>query len=277
MNTNINSSLAPLPFLRWAGGKGWLVDKLKSTLHINQYVSYHEPFIGGGAILFNFTPPNAHISDFNNNLIQCYINVRDHVDLIIEHIKNFECTEKEYYKIRSQKSEDSIYKAAQFIYLNQMSFNGIYRENSKGEYNVPYGRRGSFRFNFENLKRVSNYLETVKISTADFAKCLDDIQEGSLIFLDPPYTVSHNNNGFIQYNQKIFALEDQYRLAEVITEIKNKGAFYILTNANHKKIKEIFDLGDHCFEVERMSVIGGLHAQRGKYKECIFTNINLKL
>lgn len=265
------------PFLRWAGGKKWLVQRIKDKLDINHYASYHEPFVGGGAVLFYFKPQVAFISDMNDRLIQSYLMVRDNVEDVIKTISSFGKDEDSYYEVRGKKSDDPIFQASQFIYLNQLSYNGIYRVNKQGEYNVPWGKRMKYHFDFDNLRMVSLYLSKVQISTKDFGECLDDIENGSLVFLDPPYTHSKIENGFIQYNKTVFTIEDQERLSIMIDEIKQRGAYYILTNADHELIKAVFNKNDRIIPIKRNSGIGGKNAQRGEYEECIFTNTNLTL
>jgi len=261
------------PFLRWAGGKKWLLKKLKSIVEIDQYDVYHEPFIGGGSVFFKFSPKASFISDSNEWLVETYLSIKENPFLIIEHLENFSKDKEAYYKIRDKKYQNQFKRSAQFIYLNQMSFNGIFRVNLHGKYNVPYGNRSKYNFDFENIIKVSSVLKNTKIDCSDFSKSINNIKKGDLIFLDPPYTITHNLNGFIQYNQKIFSIEDQYKLAEMIEEIKNKKAYYILTNAAHKKVKEIFTKNDSLFEVSRTSVVGGKYAKREKYSEFLFTNI----
>ncbi|MDQ7047216.1 MAG: Dam family site-specific DNA-(adenine-N6)-methyltransferase [Sulfurovum sp.] len=260
------------PFLRWAGGKRWLIKHLESFLP-ETFNQYHEPFIGGGSIFLYLNPKKAFISDFNAELIEAYDSVKNNPQEIIKHIKSFKNTKEEYLTIRTQNFQSAEKRAARFIYLNQTSFNGIYRVNSQGKYNVPYGHRTKYQFDFENILEVSKVLKNINIFHADFMQCIENVKENDLIFLDPPYTVTHNNNGFIQYNQKIFSLEDQHRLADLIQQIKDKKAYYILTNANHLKIREIFDFGDEITEISRASLIGGKGAVRGKYSEIIMTNI----
>jgi DNA adenine methylase len=260
------------PFLRWAGGKKWLLKNINEYLPKSNFNQYHEPFIGGGAIFFHLQPNKSYISDLNENLIETYSSIKEDVENVITHLKTFRNTKEDYYQIRQKKFKASSKRAAQFIYLNQMSFNGIYRVNLKGEYNVPYGYRENYSFDFDNLLKVHNRLQNVNISYKDFYDILPNVKKNDLVFLDPPYTVTHNNNGFIQYNQKIFSIESQYKLAKMIKEIKEIGAFYILTNAAHPKVKEIFDNGDNMFEVSRSSSIGGKNAKRGKYAELIITN-----
>jgi len=267
----ITSSKKVKPFLRWAGGKRWLIKQLDDFLP-QTFNKYHEPFIGGGAIFFHMNPKQALISDFNAELIETYNAIKNNPHEVIKHIKSFKNTKEDYLKIRVQNFQSVEKRAARFIYLNQTSFNGIYRVNSDGKYNVPYGYREKYTFDFDNILNVNKVLQSVDIKHLDFRKCIENVEENDLVFLDPPYTVAHNNNGFIQYNQKIFSLEDQYGLKDLIMRIKEKKAYYILTNANHPKIREIFDVGDKITEVTRASMIGGKGAVRGKYSEVIITN-----
>jgi len=260
------------PFLRWAGGKKWLLKNINNYLPENSFEQYHEPFIGGGSMLFHLNPKKAFISDLNHELIETYSSVKEEVYEVIKHLKQFKNTKEEYYKIREQKFRSSSKKAARFIYLNQTSFNGIYRVNKSGKYNVPYGYRENLKINYDNLINVKNTLSNVQIAAGDFYNIIDNVKKNDLVFLDPPYTVTHNNNGFVQYNKNIFCIEEQHRLAKLINELKEIGAYYILTNAAHPTIMKIFNNGDKIFEVERSSLIGGKNAKRGKYAELIITN-----
>lgn len=262
------------PFLRWAGGKRWLKKEINELVEINNYENYHEPFVGGGAILFHLKPENAFISDANKELIDTYIAIKENPNNVIEHIKDFSKDKESYYLIRSLCFTDDFQKAAQFIYLNQMSFNGIYRVNAKGGYNVPYGNREKYEFDYENILLVSEFLQNIRIKHSDFQESLNNVRQNDLVFLDPPYTIAHNLNGFVQYNQKIFSLDDQYRLNDTIDKIKEIGANYILTNAAHSKVREIFDKEDDTIlEISRASVVGGKNSIRGQYSEYLFTNL----
>ncbi|SFJ23076.1 DNA adenine methylase [Myroides guanonis] len=261
------------PFLRWAGGKRWFLKELDTIVNINNFNTYHEPFVGGGSVFIHLKPSNAIISDSNKDLINTYIQVRDNVEDVISFLKKLENTEEFYYSIRKMRFESNIEEASKFIYLNQTSFNGIFRVNSKGEYNVPYGHRLNHQFDYDNLRKISCILSGIDIKESDFVDSIEKVKEGDFVFLDPPYTVAHNNNGFIQYNQKIFSLEDQYLLEKSIKKIKDVGAFYLMTNAAHESIKEIFNNGDRTFELERASLIGGKNAIRGRYAELIITNL----
>lgn len=248
--------------------------EIDGLVDINNYESYHEPFVGGGAILFHLKPANAFISDANKELIDTYLAIKENPNNVIEYLQKFNKNKESYYIIRSQNFENIFQKAAKFIYLNQMSFNGIYRVNANGGYNVPYGNREKFDFDYTNILLVSEFLQNTTIKHCDFQDSLNNVRENDLVFLDPPYTIAHNLNGFVQYNQKIFSLEDQYRLTNAIDQIKQIGANYILTNAAHAKVKEIFDKeNDTLLEVSRASVVGGRNSTRGQYSEYLFTNL----
>ncbi|QKJ29365.1 Dam family site-specific DNA-(adenine-N6)-methyltransferase [Mucilaginibacter mali] len=263
------------PFLRWAGGKTWLV-KYLTKVKESKFNNYHEIFLGGGATFFFLKPQNhSYLSDLNIELIKTYQTLKDDVEGVIRELKNFRNEEAYYYKVRETVFNDKLEQAAQFIYLNQTSFNGIHRVNTRGKYNVPYGFRKKDFLDSEGLRAASSALFNTTISNGDFYSTIDNIKAKDLVFLDPPYTVSHNNNGFIEYNEKIFQLSDQRRLSRMIDDIKKKDAYYILTNAAHNTIKEIFEKGDTRIELTRANAIGGAKAQRGQTSELIFTNIEL--
>jgi len=262
-----------IPFLRWAGGKTWLVKHLSSILGDIQINHYHEPFLGGAAVFFALDLKKmSYLSDCNEELIETYKAIKESPQEIIQVFQRFENTEEQYYQIRAMNPRGEVERAARFLYLNQTSYNGLYRVNRQGEYNVPYGFR-EIIYDPSRIITASERLKKTNISHGDFSVNKYKIQKGDLVFLDPPYTVSHNNNGFIEYNQTLFSLEDQYRLSKFVDYIKKKNAYYILTNAAHKIIGEIFDKGDKRIELSRHSSIGGKDADRKKVTEYIFTNI----
>lgn len=263
------------PFLRWAGGKTWLIKHL-TKVKSKSYNNYHEAFLGGGSTFFYLAPKNhSYLSDLNAELIETYQSIKDNVEGVIENLSMFTNDKECYYEARSTLFNDKFIRAARFIYLNQTSFNGIHRVNLNGEYNVPYGFRKKDFINKENLRAVSLALLNTTISKGDFYLTMNNLSPNDLVFLDPPYTVSHNNNGFIEYNEKIFSLEDQIRLSRMIDEIKASGAYYILTNAAHKTINELFEKGDTKLELFRANAIGGIKAKRGQTSEFVFTNIDI--
>lgn len=264
-------------FLRWAGGKSWLARQAEEIFGQLNFERYHEPFVGGGAFFFSLAgAPFAYLSDKNEALIEAYQCLKEDPDRVIGTMRLLKNTEQEYYRIRSQKPQCRYDRTAQFIFLNQTSFNGLYRVNLNGVYNVPYGYRTKDFLDETALIEAAHSLQNAVITARDFTEAIEFVQEGDLVFLDPPYTISHNNNGFIKYNQSLFSLHDQYRLAESIEIIRKRGAKYILTNAAHSKIREIFDLGDTCIELSRASLIGGRMAKRGSVQELLFTNLGVR-
>lgn len=263
------------PFLRWAGGKNWLIKHLDTIIPTPEFNNYHEPFLGGASLFLSINHDHqSFLSDLNNELIETYITLRDSPEELIQELQSYKNNEKFYYKIRNTQTNNQVKKAARFIYLNQTSYNGIFRVNLKGEYNVPYGYRTKDFCEPSILRKVSSQLQNCQLFCCDFADVQDNITQGDLVYLDPPYTVSHSNNGFIKYNQKLFSLADQNRLSSFIDFLKEKGAYYILSNAFHPKILEIFQKNDTIIELQRASLIGGKNAKRGKIKEILFTNIN---
>jgi DNA adenine methylase len=264
------------PFLRWAGGKNWLIKHIETILPSIVFNNYHEPFLGGASMFLSIGYRHrSFLSDLNTELIETYIALRDYPEELIQELQSYKNNEKFYYSIRNSKPSDIISKAARFIYLNQTSYNGIFRVNLKGEYNVPYGFRQKDFCEPSVLRNVSLKLQNCHFRSCDFAEIQANIYEYDLVYLDPPYTVSHSNNGFIKYNQKLFSLKDQYKLSLFIDTLKAKGAYYILSNAYHPKIREIFNKNDTIIELHRASLIGGKKASRGQIKEFIFTNLNL--
>lgn len=262
------------PYLRWAGGKNWLVKHLKCILNNIDINNYHEPFLGGASIFLSLDLPNqAFLSDFNEELINSYEVLRDDPMQLLDAMSKFKNTEEDYYKIRKYRPRTRINKAARFIYLNQTSFNGIYRVNLNGEYNVPYGYRSKEFIDKETLLSVSNALQNVHLQCGDFDLIKKNLRAKDLVFLDPPYTVAHNKNGFVKYNQKIFSWDDQIRLSKLIAFIEDIGAYYILTNAYHESILDLYkNVGTHLL-LERYSLIGGKNAKRAPYEEILITNL----
>lgn len=264
------------PFVRWAGGKTWLIPYLPQIIGDAHIEHYHEPFLGGGAVFFSLEhAKRSYLSDANEQLIDTYVQIRDNPQGVIACLQQFVNSEDEYYRIRDNfEPATPAESAARFIYLNQTSYNGLFRVNRQGKYNVPYGFRKRWHYDVERITAASEKLKNTRITAGDFEINKHRIKEYDLVFLDPPYTVSHNNNGFIEYNKSLFSLEDQKRLSRFIDYIKSKNAYYILTNAAHEEIQRIFSKSeDRLLELRRNSLIGGRNASRTEISEYIFTNL----
>lgn len=268
-----------IPFLRWAGGKTWLLKKFDQFLP-HDFENYYEPFLGSGAIFFHLKQigllnGKVVLSDLNKDLVECFVQIRDNVEAVIDHLSTYQNEKEFYYQMRQISSSTEEEKAARFIYLNRTSFNGVYRVNLKGAYNVPYGfKKYKVLFDFENLREASVLLKGVEIVHRDFQHCAKLVRSKDLVFLDPPYTVAHENNSFVKYNQKIFAWQDQERLAKTVRTIVYKGAYFVLTNAAHPSIDALFVPSGVKTELKRFSVIGGKKAKREIKSEYVFSNFN---
>ncbi|MDB5222631.1 MAG: adenine methylase Dam [Chitinophagaceae bacterium] len=264
------------PFLRWAGGKKWFIKYLNDFLPV-KFNNYHEIFLGSASAFFNIPAKSykaAYLSDVNEDLINAFVQIKENIAGLIKILNEFKNTEAYYYKIRNQHDHsDPVFRAARLIFMNKTGYNGIYRVNSLGRFNVPYGHRENVDFVSEmNLLEVNKKLANANISNIDFEEAIAKVRKGDLVFIDPPYTVAHENNGFIEYNKKLFSLDDQIRLSKAIQKIISKGAYYLLTNAKHEKILEIYSHLQRPKILERHSHIGGNGAKRENIKEYIFTN-----
>lgn len=269
------SNLGLPPFLRWAGGKRWLVSYVEELTAEVQVRNYHEPFAGGAAVFFGIDfGGHSYLSDLNADLIETYAAVRDAPEDVWRRLRRYRNTEDDYYAARAARPRTPVNRAARFIFLNHTSFNGLYRVNLRGEYNVPFGYKPSDnRPSLEQLKAASNRLKTASLVVGDFESALHEVGEGDLVFLDPPYTVAHNSNGFVKYNDRLFLFADQQRLSALVDQVRDRGAYYVMTNAAHASIAELFEKGEGRVETSRKNNVGGRSAARGRATEYLFTNL----
>lgn len=263
-------------FIRWAGGKRWFISTFKALIQDLEFRDYYEPFLGGASIFFSLPGMHkAYLSDINEDLITMYKAVQTNPDAVVAKLKELPVGKDEYYSIRSwepQKS-DTISIAARFIYLNHYSFNGIYRENSNGKYNVPYGYRKA-QFDFKRIFNASEMLKCAVISSQDFSDAVKPVKEKDLVFLDPPYSSgAPQNKAFVSYTRDGFSIEDQNRLRDVIQQIVDSKAYFIMTNGATATILEIFEQCGTCIPIQRNCVISGTAGARRVYNECAYTNI----
>lgn len=259
------------PFLRWAGGKRWLTQKGVPGLPANARVV--EPFLGGGALFFAHAGNSAVLADINRFLINAYLRMKNnHVALYQLVEEHFDLHSKErYYDVRRRMGSYSIQDAADFIYLNRACFNGLFRVNLAGRFNVPIGTKVYELRDKKEFEAWSSQLQSADIRLADFEETIDGCGEGDFIFADPPYTVNHNTNGFIEYNEKIFGWNDQVRLHDCLLRAAQRGARFALTNADHPTVHELY-AGCALQTVERGSEMAGNTSARGKTTEVIVTS-----
>lgn len=267
------------PFLKWAGGKRWLIPKLVDTLP--SFETYYEPFVGSGGLFFALEPKRAVLSDTNPELINCYRCVKDHCQDVIKILKRLAPDEKTYYRVRDNlyHRADKIKRAAYFIFLNKTCWNGLYRVNGQGRFNVPVGRvnRAVEVYDPEHLTAASHLLKRAKLRCCDFEDAVKDAKPGDLVYLDPPYITTHLNNGFVKYNSKLFHHSDELRLARVALNLTKAQISVLVSNAAHPLIKQQYDGPFFKTELRRPSRIAADAAKRTHFTELVISSFPLAL
>lgn len=274
------------PFVKWAGGKRQIIDKLKQYVP-DEFNTYYEPFIGGGALLFELSPKRAVINDSNKELMNVFECIKDekkfelmcrelnhyeveHCEEFYYHMRNLDRDKQKYYKLADYK------KAARTIYLNKACFNGLYRVNSKNEFNVPFGKKIKVNtYEGQNLGIICGYLNynDIKILSTDFEEAVKDAKKGDFIYFDPPY--DSDTKTFNSYTEEGFGKEEQIRLARVYKELSDKGCYVMLSNHNTSLINELYkDFNKYVIEAKRNINSNG--NKRGFVEEVIITNYENK-
>ena len=270
------------PFVKWAGGKRQIIDKLKFYAP-NEFNTYYEPFVGGGALLFELSPRSAVINDCNKELMNVYECLKDakKFDAMCRELNHHEANHSEeyYYEIRNLDRDKAKFnrladykRAARTIYLNKACFNGLYRVNSKNEFNVPFGKKERVNtYDGSNLITVSNYLtmNDVEILSVDFEESVKNAKKGDFIYFDPPY--DSETSTFNSYTEGGFGKDEQIRLAKVFKELDSRGCYVMLSNHNTSLINDLYkNFNIHVIEAKRNINSNG--KKRGKVKEVIITN-----
>lgn len=233
---------------------------------------YHEPFFGGGAVFFHLNPEFSSLSDINPRLISTYKAVSSDWRKVYFHLKEHHRKHSayHYYEIRDKQRRCAYRAAADFIYLNRTCWNGMYRVNTKGKFNVPIGDRFSILREDDDFHSISDALSNANIQCRSFSDALLEAKRGDFVFLDPPYTVKHNLNGFVKYNEKIFTWKDQERLRDCIVKLCEIGAKVLLMNGAHESIHELFSEFADPIPVTRNTSLSATPAHRGKATEYAF-------
>ncbi len=268
------------PFLRWAGGKRQLRKILLNFLpeDIGQR-TYREPFLGGGSLFFALRPKTAILSDANKHLIRCYEFVRDEPGLVARYLQTHASKDGEayYYRVREEynRSEFSAAQAARFIYLNKTCFNGIFRVNAQGKFNVPYGRKESPAIPSDNdLVGIAGMLKNTSLKASSYEKALEDASEGDFIYLDPPYPPLNGTAYFTHYTIDRFSVQDQTKLADCVNDLDRGRCLFMISNADTPLIRRLYKK----YELVSLPVIRYLTCKsiRHKAKELIITNYEVK-
>ena len=262
------------PFLKWAGGKRWLTQSHARLFPVH-FKRYFEPFLGGASVFFHLKPDQALLSDINEELINAYQAIKTDWGLVWRYLKDHhrQHGSKYYYRVRAQSSRSAASRAARLIYLNRTCWNGLYRVNLSGDFNVPIGTKKWAVSESDDFAAIASSLANARLVCNDFEATIDEAAEGDLIFADPPYTVKHNFNGFVKYNEKLFSWEDQERLAVCLMRARNRGASIVSTNANHPSVVELYKNEFELTTATRASIIAGDSRARGRFSELIIKSI----
>ncbi|MGB3191944.1 MAG: DNA adenine methylase [Limnoraphis sp.] len=268
------------PFLKWAGGKRQLLQVLKEHLPPKKYKTYYEPFVGGGAFLFNLQPKQVVINDSNRELINCYRVIRDSVEELIEDLGRHKNQEDYYYDMRgldrkrSFEKKTPVERASRIIYLNKTCYNGLFRVNSRGQFNVPFGRyKNPNILDISVLKAVSKYLNDnqVKIINKDFETAVKTARKGDFIYFDPPYDPVSDTASFTGYDINGFNRNEQERLKATVDELTQKGCYVLLSNAYTDFIVDLYK----DYQQVKVSAIRAINSnakKRGRVDEILVKN-----
>lgn len=268
LNTRLSMTT---PFLKWPGGKRWFIYNHARFLP-KTYKRYIEPFLGAGSVFFHLKPQQALLGDINEELINAYEIMKNNwvelEDILRKHQENHGV--RYYYRVRDMGPRTAATRAARLIYLNRTCFNGIYRVNLEGKFNVPKGTKATVLFEDDDFVQLARLLTNAELRSADFQMLIEEAKKGDFVFADPPYTVRHNLNGFIKYNEKLFSWHDQIRLADALAAARDRGSKIVSTNANHKSVRDLYkDRGFSQRAISRFSSISADADKRTNFEELV--------
>ena len=274
----------PKPFVKWAGGKRQLIPEL--TKHLpKKFDTYFEPFLGGGALLFHllYEKPNlkCQVSDLNPDLILSYVTIRDKIDDLLKSLKEhsdryFNDSKSYYYSVRETNPKNQVEKVSRLLFLNKTCFNGLYRVNSKGKFNVPLGRYSNPNIiQEENLRAVNQFLlqNKIIIKCQDFSSTVEKVKKGDFVYFDPPYQPVSKTANFTSYTNSNFNFNDLKRLAKVSNQLVKRGVNVLLSNSSSKQVLDLFDTKDwEIVEIEANRAINSDADKRTGHSELLIKN-----
>ncbi|MGT2925721.1 DNA adenine methylase [Streptococcus cuniculipharyngis] len=281
MKSILQSQESLQPFTKWTGGKRQLLPEIKSLMP-EHYGNYFEPFVGGGALFFDLVPKTATINDFNIELINCYQQIKDNpkelISLLAEHQAS---NSKDYYLDLRSVDRDGrmigmtdVERAARIMYMLRVNFNGLYRVNSKNQFNVPYGRYKNPKIlDKELIIAISDYLNQndIIILSGDFEQAVIHAKAGDFVYFDPPYIPLSETSSFTSYTHEGFSYQDQIRLRDMFKYLSDEGVFVMLSNSSNPLVRELYS-DFHIHQVEANRTNGASSSSRGKVSEIIVTN-----
>jgi DNA adenine methylase len=273
----------PRPFVKWAGGKRQLVPIIERHIP-KEFGTYYEPFLGGGAVLFYLLGKNpemrCNVSDLNSDLVLAYVTIRDRVEELISslqtHAKNYHKNpDSYYYSVREGQPKNQIEKVSRLLFLNRTCFNGLYRVNSKGKFNVPLGRYSNPNIvNEENLISVSQILQSkkIQISCRDFSSIIHDAKKNDFVYFDPPYQPVSRTANFTSYTNRDFTYEDLQRLVGASEKLADKGCRVLHSNSNSREVRDLFSRDWKIVEISANRAINSDSTKRTGHRELLIKN-----
>jgi DNA adenine methylase len=262
-----------LPFLKWPGGKRWLIARHSAAFPAT-FGRYFEPFLGAGSVFFHLRPDRAVLGDKNGELVELFRVVawrRKQLETSLqEHQRKH--GERHYYGVRGSIPTNPVERAARTLYLNRTCFNGMYRVNLAGHFNVPKGEKTAVVMDTDDFLAAAKLLRRTELRVSDFEPLVEEAKVGDLVFADPPYIVGHNNNGFVKYNELLFKWDDQVRLANALARARDRGVKVVSTNAAHSAVERLYRRqGFSLRRVERYSSLSGVSEGRCQFQEVIIS------
>ncbi len=280
MNSSDNSDY--VPFVKWVGGKRRVINTYLYKYIPKDFKTYIEPFLGGGAMLSYLRPKKAIINDINSELINTYKSIKNDYKAVINNLNFYKenHSQKLYYKVRRNIEQDNFKNAARFIYLNKTCFNGMYRVNSNGEFNVPWNNKNKSKlklYDLKNIKWWNEYLNKNKITILNksYLDVLDRAKKDDFVYCDPPYDYELDTKGFDSYNQDAFGQKNQILLANKLKELDKKKVKWMLSNHNTKLINELYD-NFHIIPITTNRMINSkANKRKGTGKEVVVINYEI--
>jgi DNA adenine methylase len=276
--TAVRGDSEPRPFLKWAGGKSQLLEQFAPLLPpAGSYRRYVEPFVGSGALFFHLRPAAAELSDVNREIVDCFRAVQTCPEDVIRELEKHEHDEEHYYRVRASKPRKLAIAAARTIYLNKTGYNGLYRVNSAGRFNVPMGRYANPGFQsptlFATIRACSGALASAGLASGDFEDALRGAGAGDFVYLDPPYVPVSATSDFTSYARGGFAWPEQERLARACRDLWRRGARIMLSNSDTGTVRALYE-GFRVDVVHASRSINSQGAKRGKVREVVVRNFD---
>lgn len=267
------------PVLKWVGGKRRLIEQITSLFPEDYSIrAYHEPFFGGGALFFHLEPSRGSINDVNKRLMNFYRVLKEQPRELIEEASQYIYDKAEYYNLRTRFNEEQltdVEDAAILLYLNKTGYNGLYRVNSKGKYNVPFGRYKNPRIvDEERIMTASKLLENISIHSERFYSVKKQAEKGDMVYFDPPYLPVSETSDFTAYSKSGFGYKDHVLLKDTCLDLDERGVYFVQSNSYVKPILELYENNGFRIEIVQMNrAINSKTSKRGEVNEILVTNI----